>query len=177
MKLNKLSTALLAISLGSISGLVNADGYVGIGFGTASYDYSDVDDSSAFLVYGGYLPANSILGVEVAYIDMGKADITSFPGLSLHVTGFNVSAVMSSAAVSKQPLYFFGKLGYYNFSNKLNPSGPSDSGGGLSWGLGLGYNFSKQFGMRAEAQGFSGVRDFANDSDIPLINLGVEYHF
>lgn len=177
MKLNKLSTALLAISLGSVSGLANADGYVGIGIGTASYDYPDINDSSAFMVYGGYLPANSILGVEVAYIDMGKADITSVPGWSLNVTGFNVSAVVSSAAVSKQPFYFFGKLGYYNFNNDLKPVGISDSGGGLSWGLGLGYNFNKQFSMRGEVQGFSGVRDFANDSDVPLINLGLEYHF
>jgi len=177
MKLTNLSASLLAISLGGVSGLANADGYIGFGIGTASYDYSDINDSSAFLVYGGYLPANSILGVEVAYVDMGKASITSLPGWSLNVSGLNVSAIVSSAAVSSQPLYFFAKLGYYNFSNDLNPTGLSDSGGGLSWGLGMGYKFSRQFSMRGEVQGFSGVRDFANDSDVPLINLGVTYHF
>jgi hypothetical protein len=177
MNLNKLLAAVFAVSVGSFSGSAIADGYVGVGIGSASYDYNDISSSTAFLVYGGYIFDDSLFGVEAAYLSLGQADITSIPGASLNITGFNASAVISSAGKSSAPLYFFGKLGIYSFDNELKPTGLSESSSGLSWGIGMGYKFNKHFSMRGEIQGFNGVKDFANNSSVPLINLGVEYHF
>lgn len=182
MKLkNALSVAAAAIlaSMFSVTAAAAIDGYVGLGVGSASYDYDDVDDSTAVMVYGGFRPGDGVFGVELAYLDLGDADVDGLPGVSFNMSGFNVSGVFKLTLDKATPLGVLFKLGFFSFDTDLEtPIGnASESSTGLSYGIGLEYVVDKQISFRGEIQGFTGVEDFADDEDVTLVNVGLGFHF
>ena len=169
--------AAATLALLSTTAAADSGGYVGGAAGFASYNYSDVEDSTAFSIYGGYRPRDGGLGLEVGFLDLGDADITSISGMSLNISGFNVSATYGTVPNVASPLTIFGKLGLYSFDTELAGAGMSASSSGLSFGVGLEYTITERLALRAELQNFSGVEDFANDEDVSLISAGVSYAF
>jgi opacity protein-like surface antigen len=130
-----------------------ADGsgfYVGAGIGDfgikldgESFDANDF----GFKVFGGY---NFIeyLGVEVEYIDGGSP---SDHGISIDMYGFNFSAVGIWPVTEQFDL--FAKAGFISWDAKAHGLGNAD-GEDFSWGVGAGWDFTDQFGIRGEYQGF-----------------------
>lgn len=184
MKFAQRAAILVIIGLFGVSGSVFAAGqtgpfYVGAKVGNASYDYNDVNNSTTTQFYIGYRQPKSPFGVEVAYVDLGKADITSIPGASLNVSGFNISGVYHSPA-STGKLGFILAAGLYSFDNDLKAGSTTvatDSGSGLSLGAGIDYAMTQSFYFRADLQMFIGVKDFASDKTVSQGNIGLEYHF
>ena len=140
MRTKQVAGMLLAAGLMGSAGLAQAGGYLGGGIGSASYDYDDVDNSTAIKLYGGYtapLAPNSFFGVEAAYVDLGEADITSLPGnWSLQMEGFSVAGLFQYV-LPDGGLGFFGKIGAYSLETTLDTPYGSDSedSAGLLWAM------------------------------------------
>ena len=165
--------------------------YVGGGVGR-----SDADDSNAvpdlitsgsvdgtdtgFKIFGGY-QFNPYFGLELSWVDLGTAKYSgSFAGLpvmggSVKTQGFNFSAVGTYPFGSGFAV--FGKVGAFAWESKQNdvtagtPFSNKESGGDVSFGVGVSYDFTRNIGIRAEWERFKAV------GDIDLLSMGLAYKF
>lgn len=168
--------------------------YVGAGIGDGSVtvdidEASDFDGSdTAFKVFGGY-KFMKYVGVELEYVDGGDAEDQwreSFEGVTeeLKVTigfsGFNASAVGFLPIGEKFSV--FGKLGFmmwdadlrarYSFDGFSDSESDSESGTDFSWGVGAGFDFTDNLGVRVEYQAFE-----IEDADADLFSGSVVWMF
>jgi OmpA-OmpF porin, OOP family len=196
----KIRGVLVASAL-ALSGLLavtqaSAQAFVGGSFGK-----SDIDDSiafdgpneplitsgtvdgkdTAFKVFGGYM-FNRHFGVEGAYVNLGEAsysgDFFGLPvtGGKVEVSGFNVAA-LGSYPITEQ-FSVFGKIGLFIWESEASdttgglPFSNQADGTDISFGLGVGYSFTRNLGLRAEWERFK-----LDDVDADLISLGVVWRF
>lgn len=163
--------ALIAASAFAISPAVAEDGgfYVGAGVGDFGIDLGPVDGSdTGFKLFGGYL-FNKNFGVELEYLDGGTAD---FGPVGIDVSGFNLSGIGILPVGEKFNL--FAKLGMLFWDASLSgKGGGDDSGEDFSWGIGAGYSFTDQFGMRLEYQGF----EIEDTDTVDLLSVGASWKF
>ena len=141
------------------------------------------DSGTAFGVFGGY-QVNKYFGAELGYTDLGKTT-ASGGGASADIKakGFELLAVGTFPLNEQFSLY--GKLGFYRWDVDASASGPggsfSDSATGtdLTYALGVQYNFTKKFGVRAQYQQYKDAGDDATtgQGDINVISVGVVYKF
>lgn len=160
--------ALLASAAFAISPAMADDAgfYVGAGIGDFSVEVDGFDGSdTGYKVFGGY-QFMRFFAVELEYIDGGTVEDG---GLEIDVSGFNLSA-MGILPVGER-FSLFAKLGMIAWDADA-PGIGSDSGEDLSWGIGGGYAFTDQFGMRLEYQGFE-----IEDADGDMISLGASWQF
>jgi OOP family OmpA-OmpF porin len=183
------------IAAGALSSTAIGQGYIGAAAGQSNFkaDCSgttscDMHDTSG-KVYGGYMFTPNF-GVEAAYFDLGKAkatgsdpDIGSFSA-SIKADGY---ALYGVAMAPFDNFNVFAKFGVASVNGKATVSGSlgsfsqSQRHSDFAWGVGAGYEFTKNFGARLEYERFkmkiesSGGDDFS--SDIDLISLGLTYRF
>jgi len=182
------------LSLGSLIAACQVSAqsfYIGGSVGKSDFDDNNaipdlitsgsVDGSdTGFKIFGGY-QFNQNFGVELAWVDLGKASYSgTFSGIpvtggSVKTSGLNLSAVGTLPLGSGFAL--FGKVGFLAWESKANDvtggapfSGKAD-GTDLSLGIGASYDFTKNFGIRAEWERFKAV------GDIDLLSVGVVYKF
>jgi OOP family OmpA-OmpF porin len=193
--MKELIAASLVVAAGALSSTVMAQGYIGVGIGQSDFKVDcagttscDKKDTGA-KVYGGYMFAPNF-GVEAAYFDLGKAkatgsepDIGSFSA-SIKADGY---ALYGVAMAPLDNFNVYAKLGVASVKGKAEVSGSlgslshSQRHTGFAWGVGAGYEFTKNFGLRLEYERFkmknetSAGDDFS--SDIDLISLGLTYRF
>lgn len=129
-----------------MTGPAFADMYIGGGFGESRTDQSQ----SSWQLYGG-LQFNPIWGLEVSYTDLGRDRTAGIKSWSLAGTG--------TAPLSAN-WSLIGKLG--GASNRSRSSGSGDHIDTLI-GAGVGYNFSKNLGVRLLYEDFG---------KLPTDNLG-----
>jgi len=183
--------AILALAGAALSPTAFAQAYVGgsIGqsrvdldcSGTTTCDRSD----TAFKLFGGYMFTPNI-GVEGVYYNQGKARLTGTDPLLGNVAvdykgdGFG-AYVLGVAPFDRFSV--FGKIGLVSAkikgdasSSVLGTASASDRSTNLGWGIGAGYDFSKNLGARLE---FERVRvEFQGDkNDADLVTIGVVYRF
>lgn len=142
--------------------------YVGAGIGEFGVDIGPFDDSATgYKVFGGY-QFMKYLGAELEYIDGGTVEDL---GLEIDVSGFNLSAMGILPVGEKFNL--FAKVGMIFWDADISgKGGGSDSGEDFSWGIGGGFNFTDNFGIRAEYQGFD-----IDEADGDMISLGASWQF
>jgi OOP family OmpA-OmpF porin len=191
------ATKLFATAVLVLSGLVAASQASAQGFYIGgSVGQSDIDDEittglitsgsvdgkdTGFKIFGGY-QFNQNFGVELAYVDLGKASYSgSFFGApvtggKVEVWGLNISAV---GTLPLNPSFsLFGKVGLFSWEAEASdvtggvPFSAKDDGVDLSIGLGLSYNFTKNVSARVEWQRF--MMDVA---DADLLSVGIVYKF
>lgn len=176
--------------------------YVGAGFGETAIEVNDVfdvglkfdDSGTTWKVLGGY-NFLKYLGAELEYIDAGDAeDKWSFEDegdtldveATIGLSGWNASAVGILPLGEKFNL--FAKLGFivwdadFELRATLRDSGGiiidedsekgTDDGTDLSWGIGGGFNFTENFGVRLEYQSFE-----IEDTDSALLSASVLWMF
>src|SRR5262245_33441100 len=131
-------------------------------------------------IFGGY-QFNKNFGVEISYVDLGKASYsgnffgTPVTGGSFETTGFNFSAV--GIIPLNQSFELFGKIGVFAWEAKARdttggvPFSAKDDGGDISFGIGATFNFTKNLSMRAEWERFEAV------DSIDFLSLGVVFKF
>lgn len=182
-------SAILASAL--FSSAVMAQGYIGASIGQSELkedciagvtcDFKD----TGFKLFGGYMFTPN-LGVEGAYVDLGKARIATFvPGVGVangDVKG-NGFALYGKGVLPLDNFALFAKLGFSYLDTELTVSAPgfgsaseSESNANFAWGLGAAYNFTKNLGVRVEFERFR--PEFQGEkSDVDLLSVGVMYRF
>ena len=159
------------------------EGYVGLNVGQSKYDlrsgtggFGFDDNDTGFKIYtGGYFHPN--LGVEIGYLNMGSADRI---GGRTKAQGVNLSLI-GRAPLSEQ-FDVFGKVGTTYGRTRTNGfqgfdvATGKDDGFGLSYGLGVRWNFTPQWSavLEWERHRFH-FADGRNDVD--LTSVGVQYRF
>jgi OOP family OmpA-OmpF porin len=190
-KVRKIALALLVAS-----GLIAAPQawgqfYIGGSVGKSDFDDGNaipdlitsgtVDGSdSGFKLFGGY-QFNQHFGVEMAWVDLGKASYSGtflgapVTGGSVDTSGFNFSAV---GTLPLNPSFeLFGKLGIFFWDAKASdttgglPFSGKDDGTDVSFGIGASYNINRNFSVRAEWEQFEAV------DSISLLSLGIVFKF
>lgn len=192
MKIRKV-LACFTLALGGWLGMSQALAQAFIG---GSIGQSDIDDEvttglitsgsvdgkdTAWKIFGGYM-FNRNFGVEAAYIDLGEVSYSgSFGGLpvtggKVEITGFNIAA-LGVYPVNEQ-FSVFGKLGLIMWEAEASdttagvPFSQKIDGTDISFGLGVGYNFTRNLGLRAEWELFK-----TDDGDASLLSLGILFRF
>jgi OOP family OmpA-OmpF porin len=182
-----LPAAFLAVSAPAAAQQSDMGLYIGGAYGMSSFDIDtagitnpSVDDSdSGFKIFGGYQFSRN-WGVEVGYVDFGKAGISgSILGIpftsDLGVTALTVAG--TGTMPMNESFSLLGKVGMWNWDAKasvaaLGTAGSaSDSGTDLFFGVGLRYNLSKNLGLQLEVEQYSG------DDSITYTSLGLRYKF
>jgi len=164
--------------------------------GVTNISSSQDDTDTAWKIFGGY-QFNPYLGVEGGYADFGKYNATVngiYRGTTINASGDVDSYAIFADVVGHLPmmdnaLSIFGKAGVAYTRTKLNASA---SGGGISasasasdsefvpkLGLGVRYNFTKQFGIRAEYERYFNIgdKDKTGESDVDMWSIGATVNF
>jgi OOP family OmpA-OmpF porin len=192
MKIRKV----LVVSGLALSGLLpatqaSAQAFVGGSIGQSDID-SDITQGlitsgsvdgkdTAFKVFGGYM-FNRHFGIEGAYVDLGEVsysgDFFGSPvtGGKVEVSGFNVAA-LGSYPITEQ-FSVFGKIGLFIWEAEASdttggvPFSAKEDGTDISFGVGVGYNFTRNLGVRLEWERFK-----LDEADADLISVGVAWRF
>ena len=163
-------------------------GLLGAGFTTTSI--KDGNKDLGFKLFAGY-QFNKYLALEGGFFDLGKFDFTAvtLPAGTLNgqtkLKGGNFDLVLSLPFTEK--FSGFTRVGA-NYAetkdtfvgtgsvNVLDPN-PSASGTNVKFGFGLQYDFTKSFGMRAEAERYRIDDVGGNKGDVDLLSVGVLVRF
>jgi OmpA-OmpF porin, OOP family len=140
------------------------------------------DSDTAWRIFGGY-QFNRHVAVELGYSTLGEASI-SLAGAraTVEAKAWDVMAVGILPVADRFSVY--GKLGWFKADTDLSTNIPgtangSDSSSGLTYAIGVGYDFSKNFGLRAEWQQYKDVGgdNSGGESDVDVMSIGVVYRF
>jgi opacity protein-like surface antigen len=187
-------------SVGSANSTASASDYdaalAGMGY-TAS---SSIDDNNTgWKLFGGYSFTPN-WAVEGSYVDFGEVDshtTVSSPALptsveqqqfvdkaaTVHPYSVDGFALAAKGTLPINPQFsLFAKLGifFWNADIKVNCNGcastvstkKSDSGTDWTGGVGMGYDFNANFGLRLEYERYATNRD-----DVDFYSAGLEYRF
>ena len=137
-----------------------AQAYVGIGGGKA-----EIDDSreNSYKIFVGSQPNHNI-GLELAYNDFGKHDGVRVNSGSLAAIGTLPVATNCTA---------FAKLGASRNQYKFN--GNTERRTGLLAGIGVGYNFNQNLGIRIEYENFGKLAN--TDSKVKNLGVNMKYSY
>jgi OOP family OmpA-OmpF porin len=137
---------------------------------------------TAWKIFGGYM-FNRHFGFESAYVRLGDVNYSgvfsslAVTGGKLEVSGFNVAAI-GNLPVTEQ-FSVFGKIGLFLWEAEANDTTASigafftsDDGSDVSFGVGLGYEFTRSLGVRAEWELFK-----AAEADATLLSVGFLWRF
>ena len=183
---------LMAASQASAQAYMSASGlYVGGSIGQTSFDKDiarglltsgRVDTSdTGFKFFGGY-QFNRNFGLELAYVDLGKARYSGFAGPDpvtggkVEVTGVNLSAVGSWPLAGNIDL--FGKIGFLSWEDKASdvtggqPFSDKIDGTDLSFGFGARFHITRNVSARVEWERFR-----VDKTDADLFSVGAVFKF
>jgi hypothetical protein len=171
----------LALFLASTTAWAGGDSglYLGASVGSAGLDPSDgtidLDDATAYKIFGGYnfgiVPLVN-LAIEGSYVNFGTADGS--------VGGNNAEAKVSGldafglAGVNLGPVMLFGKVGAIYWDSEFSATGfqtEDDSGTDPAYGIGLQFQLLS-IAIRAEYEMFT-----LDEVDIGFASLGASYTF
>lgn len=157
--------------------------------GTTSCDNSD----TSWKVFGGY-QINRNFALEVGYGVLGKVKASTpafFVGptlipaadVKIETNAWEVVGIGSLPVADRFSL--FGKVGLYGADTDIDVAfagvgtvTDSDDSVGLTFGVGARYDFTRNFGVRAEWQRYSDVKasDFG-EFDVDVLSAGIVFRF
>ncbi|HSA70435.1 MAG TPA: outer membrane beta-barrel protein [Burkholderiales bacterium] len=179
-----------------LSGALTASHAYAQFFVGGSIGQSDIDDEitaglitsgtvdgkdTAWKILGGYM-FNRHFGVEAAYVNLGEVSYSGAFGLlpvtggKVELTAFNVSAL--GALPINEQFSLFGKIGFFGWEAEASdttggvPFSAEDDGTDISFGVGVMFNFTPSFGVRAEYEFFQ-----TDIGDAGLISVGALWRF
>lgn len=145
-----------------MTGPAFADMYIGGGVGESKTDHSQ----SSWHLYGG-LQFNPTWGLELGYTDLGRDRTAGIKSWSLAGTGtMPLSDTWS----------LLGKLGVASNRSRLSTSGDHTD---MLVGVGIGYAFNKNLGVRLEYEDFGKLPtdNLGNHSRGSNVGLSVKYMY
>jgi OmpA-OmpF porin, OOP family len=129
------------------------------------------DSTTTWKVFGGY-QFNRYLAGEVGYSDkIAEVSASAFgTSASVKASAWELVAVPSYPLTDQLSVY--GKIGAYYAQSKAS-SGAKETDNGLTFGLGAGYQLTKNVGARVEWQRYSDL----GGADVDALNVGLLYRF
>ena len=179
-----------AFSLPAMAQMSMSSAYIGGGLGQSKFKdgcggsfpgVSCDDKDTAFKIFGGY-QFNKNIAAEVGYTDLGKAK-ASGGGVTAEAKATAIELDAVGAFPVWQQLSILGRLGLYYGEGKLDAPGVSGKKNttDLTYGLGVGWDFTKNLGVRGEWQRYSKMKFEAagtsGDSDIDVLGVSVLWRF
>lgn len=149
-----------AFSTALIAGSASAEAYLGGGIGASKTNTHE----TSWKVYGGY-QFNPIWGAELAYTDLGRYRGSDIDSVTLAGTG---------TLALGQGWSLLGKVGAA--SNHARFSGASRRTD-LLLGVGVGYRFTKNLGVRLEYEDFGKLSDTNSGDNSRGSNLGLSLKY
>jgi OOP family OmpA-OmpF porin len=194
-----LGVALALSAFGARAQAADTGWYIGASFGQAQADVDCSgttacdDKDSSWKIFGGY-QINRNFAVELGYSDLGAvtASTPSFmlfplvvPAASLKIEAKAWELVAIGSVPLADRFSVFGKAGLYRADTDTHvdfgaagSTTESDSNTDLTFGVGLRYDFSPNFGVRAEYQFYSAVAaGFGEESDVDVMSVGLVWRF
>lgn len=152
-------------------GQTEANGFCDSFIGALSCDEKD----SGWKIFGGH-QFNRNFALELGYANLGEATLTgSLGSATVEATAFDLSAIGLLPLIDR--LAVFARLGLYRADiearNTLGGSG-DDSETGLTFGLGLRWDFTRNLGAKVEWQRYQEVVD---DIDGDFLSVGIIWRF
>jgi OOP family OmpA-OmpF porin len=162
--------------------------YLGGAFGQSSADCqvsggSCDDKDTAWKIFGGY-QINRNFAVELGYANLGEISVSALgQTFNLETTSWDLVGVGSFPLANQFSIY--GKLGFHRSETEVGSA--KDDGTGLTYGLGVRYDFSRNLGVLGEWQRYGKVSTPAatsgpvsitsGEGDIDLLSVGVVWKF
>jgi opacity protein-like surface antigen len=167
-----LITAVAGALLAAAPAMAADDGgfYVGAGVGSFGVDVGAFGgDDIGYKAFAGWM-FNPYIGAEVEYLDGGTAEDR---GAEIDMTGFNAS--LRGAFPIGDQFSVFAKVGmiFWDADVSIFEGTGNDSGEDVSWGVGAGLDFTDNFGMTIEYQGF----EIEDTDTVDLISASVVWKF
>jgi len=138
------------------------------------------DTDTAYRIFGGY-QINKHFAVELGYYQLGEATASGTFRATIESKAWDLVAVGILPIGDKFSVY--GKLGMYMADTDFSTNNPafsneSKSNTDLTYGIGVGYDFTKNFGIRAEYQVFKDVGGGdIGTADVDVMSIGIVYRF
>lgn len=171
-----LQKAVLALAVGSFMtvgahaamGDMAGSPYIGAKAGQFMVDEDQLDDLTAYGVYGGYNFTPNV-GIEAEYLTSSDEDIDG-TALEYNVESYGAYGTYRYA-FPDTAVYVKGKLGIAKVQAEVEGAGfkEKESDSGVAGGVGLGYNFTPNVAVEAEYAFLA--------SDLDLLTLGASYKF
>lgn len=161
-----------------------------LGSGLTATSITDDDSDIGFKILGGY-QFNRNFSLEGGYFDLGRMSFTAvtMPAGTLQgnisLNGLNLDAVGALPLTEKLSLLGRAGLNYAEAKDSFSGAGAvSVANAGASkrdlnykYGIGLQYDFTRAFGVRAEAERYRIDDAVGNKGDVDLLSLGMVYRF
>jgi len=147
---------------------------------TAGLANVSVDDTDTGFKLGGGYAFHRNFGVEVAYVDLGKAT-ASAGGQTAEAKSSGLVVVAVGMLPLSNQFTLLGRLGLIDATVKLSGPGGSDKSTDLktTFGIGASYSFTPKFAGRVDIDRYSKLGDSntTGESDVDMISIGVVYKF
>jgi OOP family OmpA-OmpF porin len=184
--------AISAMFFSSVSFLLHANPYIGLGVGSTDYkvDLSNIsggsfeDNSTGTKIYGGYV-FNKYYAAEVAYYNFAEASVGAreispggpVVGGAADMKGFGAYAV-GMYPVSKS-VNLMAKIGILNWDADLsvnnafgNDASGTNDGTDLAYAIAMSYGFTKELLVVAEWESFD-----TDNPEVSLLSVGFKFIF
>jgi OOP family OmpA-OmpF porin len=166
--------------------------YIGLGAGLSEFKdacagipagASCDEEDTATKFFGGY-QFNRNFAVEAGYTDLGKgsASQAGVGSASLEASGFEILAVGIAPLNPKWSLYGKAGLFIWDVDLKLSPglgTSENESGTDLTFAFGVGWDITKNFGVRFEYQVYSNLGDenTTGEGDVNVLGANAIFRF
>jgi len=169
------------------SGMTNRVAGPGLSITSVNRDNRDI----GYKLYGGY-QANDYFSLESGWFDLGRHNFTSTttPAGSLlgkiKVRGVNLDALLRLPLTDQFSVFGRGGMTYAQTRDSFSTTGalalpanpnPNKWAWNPKYGVGLDYNLTRSFGIRAEAERYRINDAVGGKGNIDLFSLGMTYRF
>jgi OOP family OmpA-OmpF porin len=151
-----------------------------------------LDDTGTGIKIGGGYAFHRNVGIEVAYVDLGKATLSGRVGTINISETFKASGLVVTAVGMvpiNQQFSLLGRLGFINATVKDEATASLGSVSAsasvkstdmkMTFGIGVSYSFTPQFAVRADYDSYNklGDNDTTGENTVDMISVGVVYKF
>ncbi|HIN74948.1 MAG TPA: porin family protein [Rhodospirillales bacterium] len=171
-----LNKAIIGGAIFSLSTVVCAQNYVGIGLGKVDIDEEGFDNPRGFEMFVGHDYSENI-SLEGSYVDFGDAKDNIAPVWT--ISGDSLSlAVLAKAPISEE-LTVFAKVGMHFWDAQLDEAGfgtlLSDDGSDLLFGFGADYKANDSVSVGARYTRYNFDFDSETSSDVSIFSVNVAF--
>ncbi len=139
-----------------------------------------VDDTDTGIKLGGGYAFHRNVGVEAAFVDLGKATATA-GGQTVEFKSSGLAVVAVGMLPVSNQVTLLGRLGFIDATVKATGPGASDKSTKVktTFGIGASYSFTPKFAVRGDFDRYSklGDKNTIGESDVDMISVGVVYKF